>query len=155
MWCLCILFNRDWILHSKKFLVVHTKFDIMIQSKVDNTAWFSHDFNYVWPGNLHAQILILIFLEHLHPTVCCDLNKNWRNSSKIGGKCKNYCAFIPLLNGTFQNQKKKSNLVNQYKTIANNTLFEVDLKIITNPIKVIFFTCLNDKRRRRFGFLID
>ena len=51
--------------------------------------------------------------------------------------------------------KKKSNLVNQYKTIANNTLFEVDLKIITNPIKVIFFTCLNDKRRRGFGFLID
>ena len=40
---------------------------------------------------------------------------------------------------------KKPNLVNQYKTIANNTLFEVDLKIITNPIKIIIFTYLNDK----------
>ena len=51
--------------------------------------------------------------------------------------------------------KKKPNLVNQYKTIANNTLFEVDLKIITNPMKIIIFTYLNDKGGGDLVFSID
>lgn len=69
--------------------------------------------------------------------------------------CNNKIALIPSSTQWNFPEPKKPNLVNQYKTIANNTLFEVDLKIITNPMKIIIFTYLNDKGGGDLVFLID